>query len=311
MTFGDGRLHRAVATHLAADETTVPSLVAHSGPAIRYGRVGLPATLWAFSGGNERAMRYVQPILMVLCAAAIAAAAQKLFPRGPLNVALAPFIAIGLTVSLAGGFAEPLAIAFGLWAIVAWSRERPIAAATLLAAAMLTRENTVTILIGLLAWELYRRRPRALAVLGTSIVPVAIWHIVVATRFGGFPLLDPWLRETGTIQAPFIGIWNTFQGGDFEAIAVVAGHLVVVAISVGFWRRGPLALLAAFGALSLITAGQNTWQYIGDATRVASVFEVMFVLAMVEMVLRRRGRDVLSGHDYPLASVDTGQVAAL
>src|SRR5688500_8807954 len=101
MTFGDGRLHRAVALDLAADRQTASPTLTASGPALRYGRIGLPVVLWALSGGNETAMAYVQPLIMILCAAGIAMATAVLLPSPSPAVALIPFVAVGLTASLA------------------------------------------------------------------------------------------------------------------------------------------------------------------------------------------------------------------
>lgn len=292
MTLGDGRLHRAVAADLDADRSDVSSLVAPSGASLRYGRIGFPAVLWAFSLGDSGAMRYVQPLLMIFCAAAIAIAARTLVPHGSWMVSLAPFVAIGLTASLAGGFAEPLAIALCLWAVVLAERDHPIAAAGALAAGILTKENAVAILVGLVAWEVLRKRPRRALALSIAVLPVAVWHTVVAARFGRLPLLDPWLYESETVDTPFMGIWRAFQLIDGSAIAVLIGHLILACIATWWWRRSSLSVAAAVSGLGLLSVGTITWGYIGDAVRVASIFEVTFVLAVVRAVIGQRDLSV-------------------
>jgi hypothetical protein len=132
MTFGDGVLHRYVAENLSASSEEVTVDLEGHGTALRYGRIVLPLLIWIGSAGQSDAMPYVQPLIMVLCAAAIAAAARLLLPESGWAGALAPFIALGLTTSLAGGFAEPPAVAFAMWAVVLARRERWVPAAGLL-----------------------------------------------------------------------------------------------------------------------------------------------------------------------------------
>src|SRR6266571_4920848 len=66
MTYGDGYLHRYVALHLNAKPAALDPLVVADGPALRYGRIGLPAAIWILSGGRASVMRYVQPGIMVV-----------------------------------------------------------------------------------------------------------------------------------------------------------------------------------------------------------------------------------------------------
>jgi hypothetical protein len=205
MTFGDGVLHRYVAENLTASPEEVTEDLAGHGTALRYGRIIMPLLLWLGSAGRATAMPYVQPFLMVLAASAIAAATQALLRRPGWMLPLASFIAIGLTASLTGGFAEPVAVALALWGVVAAQRDRLAAAAGLFAGAVLTRENAIAVVIGAVAWALLRRRVRGAAILGLAIVPVVAWHLVIAARFGFLPIDDPLLRTTHEAFGPLCG----------------------------------------------------------------------------------------------------------
>jgi hypothetical protein len=295
MTFGDGVLHRYVAEHLTAPAERVTKDLGGHGTAIRYSRVGLPALLWTFSAGNRDAMRYAQPLLMVIAAAAAAAAAQALLPRVPFAGAV-PFAGIGLTLSLAGGFAEPIGVACALWAVVAARRARYWSAAVLLAAAMLTRENAVGILLGLMLWELVHRRVRPAFVMASSVLPVAVWHLLVAARFGFLPLRDPFLvSQSEATGVPGIGLWRSLTHLGSASVLVIVVHIVLGIAALTLWRANDLGAAAALSALQLLVAGLDTWRFVGDALRLMSFLEVFLVMAFVARMEERPVEGALRG----------------
>ncbi len=172
MTYGDGLFYRYVAQHLDASPAELDPLVAARGPAMRYGRIVLPAATWVLSAGQPSAMRYVQPSIMVISGAAIAAMASEFLPGFGLGAAMLPFFALGLSLSLSGGYAEPVAAAFGMGACLCVRGRRWGPAAVLLALAMLTRESAfVFLLIG-----------KALFDFPVGVVFVAGLHLILAAR---------------------------------------------------------------------------------------------------------------------------------
>ena len=286
MTSGDGLFYRYVATHLDSGTNDLDPIVAARGPSLRYGRIALPAMIWVLSAGRPGAMPYTQPLIMVAAAAAIAAAARKLFPdRSPL-VAVVPFVAVGLTLAIAGGYTEAVAVAFAAWALIAANEERWVASSVLVALAMLARENAAVVLLGLGAWCVYRKQWRPLIVLACSIIPVAIWHAIVAARFGHLPLADPYLWSGAqTARIPFVSLVRGFY--DFSAGATLAAavHLVagIAAVRLLVKQRTVLTFLAAAAALQLAAVPLLNWQYAGDTFRLFSFLEVFTLLAVTSV----------------------------
>ena len=292
MTFGDGQLHRLVASDLTVGESDVHPAIDGSGPALRYGRIGFPAVLWAFSGGQKAAMPFVQPLLMVLCAAGIAMTTVALMPQHTLSMGLSPFVAVGLTASLAGGFAEPLAVLLSLLAVLLVERNLRWPAAGALAGAMLTRENAVVVVVGLVAWLLLRRRIRDAAAISISVVPVAAWHLIVGERFGSIPLRDPWLIDTGALGVPFVAVGKAFGDVSASGVAIIAVHLLLVAVALKLWRTSALGMVAAVSALPMVSVGAFSWRYIGDASRLGVFLEVFAILAVIAVLTRPKNRTV-------------------
>jgi hypothetical protein len=287
MTLSDGLIARYVAAHLDTPPAKISPVVTSRGTSLRYGRVGLPIVIWIASAGIPRAMPYAQPVIMALCAGAVVAAVRALFPRAPPVVLLMPFVAIGFMLAVVGGFAEALAAACGLWAVVFAERGRWWPAAGLLAVAMLARENAGAVLLGLAVAYRMWRRPRELTILCTSLVPVAGWYLFCKARFGHIPILDPYLRvTTSTIETPFVAVWHTLTKTSGDSLITAAILLGLAVAALALWRRAPLGTIAAASALQIFSAGPFSWKFIGEATRTSMFLQLFLVLTLATYVWR-------------------------
>lgn len=284
MTIGDGLIYRYVAAHFAQDPADVHSVVVKRGTSLRYGRAGLPAAIWLASAGQPRAMRYAQPIIMVLCGAALAGAARALFPAAPWPGVLSPFLAAGVTLAITGGFAEAMAAAAGVWAVILTLRDRWWAASGLLAVALLARENAGAILLGLVAWQLVRKRWATAGVLALSLAPTIAWHAYVRAAYGHWPFFDPYLREeTSTIGAPFVAIYRSLVHSDAPSAATAAIHLALAlaAFVLAVRRPSPLSMVAAAAGIQVLMAGPFSWFYVGESVRAFCFLQLFLLLALV------------------------------
>lgn len=278
MVYGDGLIYRYVAAHFSQRPADVDPVVRERGTSLRYGRVGLPALIWIASAGRPAAMPYVQPALIVLAAGAAGAAAVKLAPRaGPL-APLVPFLAPGFAVSVAGGFAEVVAVAFALWAVVLAREERWVPAAVALSAAMLTRENAGAVLVGLAIWCALQRRGPAIGILALSVIPALAWYAFIASRYGHIPILDPYLRvTTDTIGPPVVAIYRAIVDSQASSAVTAIVHLVLAGVGFAMWRRSIAGAIAAAAGLQVLAAGRFSFKFEGEAVR-QFVFLQLFVL---------------------------------
>lgn len=289
MVFGDGVVAQYVAAHISAGPNEVDPLVVGIGTSLRYGRIGLPASIWLASAGQPEAMPYAQPAVIVFAVGAASAAVSVLLPEaGPIG-ALLPFAAVGLLLSMLGGYAEVLAAAASLWATVFALRGRWFPAVLVLSAAMLTRENAGAVLLGLLAWTLMQRRFRGALILTSSLIPVAAWHTIVALRYGHLPFLDPYLRvTTDTIGLPFVSVWQSLTQVPFKSAAIAGIHAMLAVVAFALWRSSSLGTIASASALQVLWAAPFAWHFIGDAMRVSMFLELFTMLALAKVVYRRR-----------------------
>jgi hypothetical protein len=227
-------------------------------------------------------MPYVHPILIVLAAGAAGAAAATLLPRaGPLG-ALIPFVAPGFSLSVAGGFAEVVAVAFALWAVVFARERRWGLAAGMLAAAMLTRENSGAVLVGLAVWSAMDRRIRPIGMLSLSVVPVMAWYAYVAARYGHIPILDPYLRvTTDTIGPPVVAIWRAITDSKASSAVTAAVHLSLAVAAFAMWKRSLMGVIAAAAGLQVLAAGRFSFVYEGEAVRQFTFLQLFLVLTLM------------------------------
>jgi hypothetical protein len=299
--YGDGLIYRFVAAHIGATPETLKAydpdrVVVDRGPSLRYGRVGLPFAIWVASAGKPSAMPYVHPAVVVIAAGAASAAVAALLPgAGPL-AALLPFVAPGFPLSIAGGFAEVLAVAMGLWAVLFAVRERWWASALLLGLAILTKENAGAIFGGILVWLVLRRTWKPIPVLFAGLIPVAGYWIFVSQRFGNIPPLDPYLRvTTSTIGTPVVSMIRSFTDAySTESIVAAALHIAAGIVVVMLFRTSVFAVIGSVGAFQLLAAGPFGWRYIGDASRISTIFEVFVVLAIAVRMRPGWGADEIT-----------------
>jgi hypothetical protein len=289
MTYGDGLIYRYVAQNFAQPPAEVHPVVVERGTSLRYGRVGLPAVIWVASAGRPEAMRYTQPVVIVLSAAAAGAAAALLMPGAGGFAPILLFLAPGFSIGVAGGFAEVLAVALGLWAVVLAERGRWPAATAALAGAILTRENAGAILLGILVWYVFIRREKRALVLLLSLVPVGIWYAFIDARYGHIPILDPYLRvATDTIAPPFIAVWRSLTSAPAGPAFMAAIHVVLMLLAFALWRRSVFGAIAAAAGLQVLSAGRFSWHFAGEAARAFTFLQLFLILAIAGLLLQKR-----------------------
>lgn len=141
-------------------------------------------------------------------------------PWGGLLVAASPGLLYAVSVSTTEAFAAGLLAC----ALLAWLRGRIVLAGVLMVALCLTKEQYVTVPVGLALWELVQRgrtgawsdrwRTRAVA-LAAGPITLAAWYVYVRAQVSQWPN-D---YEDGNLGAPFVGWFEAFD----KARALAAG----------------------------------------------------------------------------------------
>lgn len=179
-------------------------------PPYRQQRIGYPLTAWAISGGGDpRALPWVLIGINIAAMAAIGfigALLARAFDRHAMWGLI--FVAHpGFVVSVARDLSEPMAAAWMLAGLLLLRRSRSTGAALALTAAVLTRETTAIVPIGLaVSWLIQRvgsRRERRPA--REFLIPLAAfaaWETILTAWWGQVPFTS----NRNATQAPLVGL---------------------------------------------------------------------------------------------------------
>jgi hypothetical protein len=228
-------------------------------PAYRQQRIGYPLLVWAFSLGGRpllvpRMMVAVNLIALVAMAV-VGAWFARFHGRHALWGLVFPFYP-GFLMTLSRDLSEIVANCFALAAIVAITRRRFGVAVLLLSYAVISRETTVVVAMGLgAAWlfdKVRRLQPRVPAY--TFIIPAAIyigWQRLLAVWWGAPPMVPTRsdiafpFSEYARVLGEAIARGSSIQRVYFAECAFLA--LVIVAVIVEAVRvRPPAEWLAAW-----------------------------------------------------------------
>ena len=292
MTFGDGHIHRYVALNLATPPDEIDPAIVQSGTSLRYGRIGWPIVLWATSGGRASIINVTQPLATAAAGGAAFAALTALMPAVPVRRRLMLFAVPAVAIGISGGFAEPAALALSLWGLYAFRDRSPLVAAPLFAAAILTKEIALTIVVGGALWALRRWRVRTgetALILFAAATPVAGWYLFVRARFGHIPVFDPYLQGDRGVDIPGKGlIFSLTDPASAGSWLTAAFHVAIALAVLPFVRRSVYAMCAAFASLPLlITTPFTPWRFIGDGFRTSILIEVFAFITILDTLTRR------------------------
>lgn len=257
------------------------------GQEYRAQRMLYPALAWLLAGGAKALIPYTLQIVgwaAALTLVGVFARVAEDLGRSPwwgLPLGLQPGIYLGMTRDLA----DPLAVALLVVAILALDRERPALAAIATAAAVLTRESMVLLVVALVASIVLARMdlperlrapvPRyAALVAGVGLAAYVAWQAYAASRLGKLPGLGTSQHQfTGPLNAVMPQLSRTAhevtQGGRFILLAI-ANPVYLVALCaaawVAFWAAAqrldvPAICAALFAVVGLTQQYGDHWSY--------------------------------------------------
>lgn len=271
-------------------------------PALRNARWGYGALAWAVSFGDRDLVPWSLLVVNVAAVAAIGAIGGALARTAAQHAAwgLAFVVWPGFAYSLSLDTSELVAMAFALGGLLALRRRRQVPAAVLLTAAVLTRDTTLVIALGVLAsgmWSLrpnseYRVGGRAAVRAGSwPVVAFVVWQEIQRARFGEFPLTS---SGDNNLAAPLAGLLDQLQaslppGGGDEAFRLLNIVLLVGLLVAAGWaaraderqRLGP-EQVAWLGAVAVVVLlNPYLWSGATAFMRAATEAGVLSVLLLL------------------------------
>lgn len=240
-------------------------------PRLRYRRILVPGLAWLLAGGDDRRIdtAYIGVVLGFVFLGAYwlgRYTVQLGYPRWlGLSFALVPAVLISidrLTVDVA---LAACCAGFALYA-----REwRPVKLYPVLAAAALSRETGMLLVVACVLWLLFERRFRDAALFATAAIPAACWYIFVQLHTApvSVHLLTPFLFSgiVGRIFHPVAlaappGVRILADVLDLFALAGIAAALVWAFRKALRRVLTPLTIaIYAFALLTIVLAPGDTW----------------------------------------------------
>ena len=282
---GDGRWYLRVARDLTGSHL-------HRGEgAYRYGRILYPLVGWLLAVGRQSWLVRTLPVVNAGAVGVVIACACELVNRreGRSLRGLVVLSVPGLWLCLFVAWADALLAAFVLLACLFWVQGREIAALIAAAAAALTKEVGVVLVVPLILDCAHRRRwQRAIQVVLSSFLPLMIWWTWVWVRIGEWPFLASTPSRAGAIGPPFAGAVNALRDGP-STDHLLATTLVVVLGGTGArawqrlgWRWAPIPGTSVCLGVLAICLGPNAMNYLGDVVRVNTTAMILALLVLTD-----------------------------
>lgn len=254
----DGQFYAALATDpFLRSSETIHTL---DTPSYRAQRLFLPALAWLLALGNAHAaLWWYLALVWLLGLGAVLLLAWWLVKDGAPVVWAGLLVTTGgLVVSLTRGTPDAAAVTWVLAALLALERRRWGWGAAFLAAAVLTRETSVLLVLPVLVWQWREKHwRRAGAVVGPALAVFFAWRLYLHLHLGflfskgelanfGLPLAWlPWKLRQVFAPADINGVEVV---GLVALLMTVASLVCAVASPLGLWE---LAYLV-FGLLALV-----------------------------------------------------------
>jgi hypothetical protein len=172
----------------------------------------------------------------------------------------------GLVLSVTLLTSEPVGVGLAAAGVLAWFRRRAVLGAALMAAACLVKEPFAAVPIGLGAWEIvqmvrHRGEPGVgyrVALLMTSLVPLAWWYLYLRFHLGVFPF-----REAPDLVGTPLAGWYESLRRAVDLSRTGGSQIGVVAVTA-----------IVIGAAVILTG-------VARAVRLRSPFDLMFLVLVV------------------------------
>jgi hypothetical protein len=252
-------------------------------PPYRFQRIVYPGLVRVLSGGDPAAVAW---LMLAVNYAAIVVTTWLLARwlrdhRQPLWYGLAYPLFVGTFLAYSRDLTEPLAYGLAAAALLLWLSERRPAALILFAAAGLARETTLLFAAGAALAELASRRPGRVLALACTALPLLVWQLLLAARFGGMPL-GP---ATGLHALPLWGALPhlSLEPGRVSALLFIGlPSLLLFPLALRWtWRdpRNPVGWVLALHCLLTLSLSDESYAHLMGVARVSLGVILALVLA--------------------------------
>jgi hypothetical protein len=280
-------------------------------PPYRYGRIGFSILTRLFSAATPERFPVTMMWLIVVAHGVLAWTLALIATRHGVPPATAfLYLAIpGFMASMVFALPEALVAAALVAGFACLESDRPLTAGACFALAVLLRETSVLMVLGLSAASTPRLGwRRSLVVAFEALVPFVLWRAYVGWRLMPDFGVGAFLASPGIFEAPFAGLSHLLRAGlngsqpQPEIMAALSFPFMIVAgLLLSVWllqkTRGPLQVATvAYGLVAVSLDYAHVWTHLPSGER--GTFELFLGLLLTLLTLdaqHRRARQVLTG----------------
>jgi hypothetical protein len=198
----------------------------------------------------------------------------------------------GFQLSLNRALPESIAAACLLGGLYFYLKEKPLATASFFALSFLTRETGVLLALGIIFFELFRKKNlRNALLIGLSFIPLIFWRFFITLRLFGDYRWKTHFSSTNDFRFPFSGfvkLGKEILAHKYPEDLILAATVYPIVLTCIFlfslyflWRKKDFLSLSlfAFSLVSVLLRYEKVWLHVGNGIRVT--YEAFLLLIIV------------------------------
>jgi hypothetical protein len=198
----------------------------------------------------------------------------------------------GFQFSLNHALPESIAAACLLGGLYFYLKEKPLAAGSFFALSFLARETGVLLALGIIFFELFRKKNLRNALLvGFSFIPLIFWRFFITLRLFGDYGWKTLFSSPNIFHFPFSGfvkLYKEILAHRYPEVLVLMATIYPIVLTCIFlfslyflWRKKDFLCLSlfAFSLISILLTYENVWIHVGNGIRLT--YEAVLFLIIV------------------------------
>jgi hypothetical protein len=198
----------------------------------------------------------------------------------------------GFQLSLNRALPESIAAVCLLGGLYFYLKEKPLATASFFALSFLTRETGVLLALGIIFFELFRKKNlRNALLIVLSFIPLIFWRFFITLRLFGDYRWETLFSSTNDFHFPFSGfvkLGKEILAHKYLEDLILAATVYPIVLTCIFlfslyflWRKKDFLSLSlfAFSLVSVLLRYEKVWLHVGNGIRVT--YEAVLFLIIV------------------------------
>jgi hypothetical protein len=205
----------------------------------------------------------------------------------------------GFQLSLNRALPESIAASFLLAGLYFYLRQKLLFTSLVFALSVLTRETGAILALGIILFELFRKKNiRNALLIGLSFIPLIFWRFYITLRLFGDYRWETLFTSTNDIRIPFSGfvkLYKEILAYEYPQDLTLAATIYPILLTCIFlfslyflWKRKDFLSLSlfAFSLVSILLTYEKVWIHVANGIRVtyeAVLFIIVVFISQIDL----------------------------